>query len=66
MSILDEITANDAAIMSEIDAVLIEIKDAHGRLTALMQAIDTSRTARQAQTDRVNPVLAALMALNLP
>lgn len=66
MSIIDEIAATDAAAQAEVDAILAEIKDAHGRLTAVVQAWETSKNARQAQVDRVNPVLSALMALNLP
>jgi hypothetical protein len=66
MSILDEIAANDAAIESAITAVLTEIKDSHERLMSLMQSLEASRAARQAQTDRVSPVTSALTAMNLP
>jgi enoyl-[acyl-carrier-protein] reductase (NADH) len=66
MTIHDDIAAVDAAIKTEIDAVLASIKDDLGRLQTLLTSLSTSDAARKTEADRVNPVVSALQTLSIP
>ena len=66
MTIHDDTVNLDKAIADEVSAVIASIKDDLARLTTLLSSLDVSSAARKVEVDRVNPIVAALQALNLP